>query len=141
MTEKALVLDLIGGLPDDATFGEIVDTLALADTIRLGEKAADAGQVVPHEDVKRRLAATLSVPTPPRIDGELIDVIASGPGPRQVAEFRPSEGARCRVADLIAREKTSGLTAEETSELDYHLQIEHLMRLAKARARQKLGDE
>jgi hypothetical protein len=48
--------------------------------------------------------------------------------------LRPSDEAKARVADLIFREKTDGLSADEKSELDHYLQIEHLMRLAKARA-------
>jgi hypothetical protein len=39
------------------------------------------------------------------------------------------------VADLIDREKNTGLSPEETSELDSFLKLEHLMRLAKTRAR------
>jgi ABC-type thiamine transport system substrate-binding protein len=39
------------------------------------------------------------------------------------------------IVDFIAREKTSELTAQERSELDHYLQIEHIMRLAKAKAR------
>lgn len=70
---------------------------------------------------------------------EIVDFIAAGSSPRDVAEYRPSEEARARVADLIAREKTSGLTAEESSELQGYLQLEHLMRLAKMRARRHLG--
>ena len=46
---------------------------------------------------------------------------------------------KARVADLIAREKESGLTPDETSELDHYMQLEHIMRLAKARARKHLG--
>lgn len=38
-----------------------------------------------------------------------------------------------RVADLIQREKTNGILPEEESELNHCLQLEHLMRLAKAR--------
>jgi uncharacterized protein YnzC (UPF0291/DUF896 family) len=38
------------------------------------------------------------------------------------------------VAALVAREKTVGLTADEKSELDRYLQLEHVMRLTKARA-------
>jgi hypothetical protein len=72
---------------------------------------------------------------------EVVDFIAAGATPRGVADFRPSEEARSQVADLIAREKSSGLSAEEASELDHFLQIEHLMRLAKARARRHLLDE
>ena len=39
-----------------------------------------------------------------------------------------------RVAELVDREKTSGISLEEKSELDHYLQLEYLMRLAKARA-------
>ncbi len=76
-----------------------------------------------------------------RVYEEVVDFIAAGATPRGVADFRASEEARSYVADLIAREKTSGLSAEETSELDHFLQMEHLMRLAKALARRHLVDE
>ena len=69
---------------------------------------------------------------------EFVNFIAAGPSSELVAAFQPSEMTRQRVASLVAREKTTGLTAEETSELDHYLQLEHLMRLAKARARQHL---
>jgi len=39
------------------------------------------------------------------------------------------------------REKDGGLTVDEASELGHYLQLEHLMRLAKARARKHLSDE
>jgi hypothetical protein len=66
---------------------------------------------------------------------EIVDFIASGTTPVGVAHFEASAETKARVADLIEREKTAGLSAEETSELDYFLKMEHLMRLAKARAR------
>jgi len=52
-----------------------------------------------------------------------------------VIDFRPSEAAQARVEDLLEREKDGELSSAERSELDNYLQIEHLMRLAKARAR------
>ena len=70
---------------------------------------------------------------------EVIDFIATGNTPEAVAAFHPSEAARARVADLLAREKVESLSAEEKSELDHYAQLEHLMRLAKARARQFLA--
>lgn len=70
---------------------------------------------------------------------EVIDFIAAGTSPDRVAAFRPSEATTQRVLELVQREKTTGLTADETSELDHYLQLEHLMRLAKARARQHLS--
>jgi hypothetical protein len=69
---------------------------------------------------------------------EVIDFIAAGSSPDRVAAFRPSEASRRRVAELLEREKNSGLDPEERSELDHYVQLEHLMRLAKARARQHL---
>ena len=69
---------------------------------------------------------------------ELVEFIASL-SPRQLVEFKPSETARERVWDLIEREKSSPLPADERAELDHYLEIEHLMRLAKARARKLLA--
>ncbi len=69
---------------------------------------------------------------------EVVDFIAAGASPANVVAFRPSEGAKRRVAELIEREKTTGVTSDEASELEHYLQLEHLMRLAKARARQHL---
>jgi hypothetical protein len=57
-----------------------------------------------------------------------------------VIAFRPSEAVRARVAALIEREKTEGLSPEEKSELDRSAELEHLMRLAKARAHQHISD-
>lgn len=71
---------------------------------------------------------------------EIVDFIAAGSSPRSVVAFRPSEQARARVADLVAREKSDGLTPEETSELEHYLQLEHILRLAKARARRFLSE-
>lgn len=72
---------------------------------------------------------------------EIIEFIAAGTTPDSLVAFRPSEMAKERVADLIYREKTGGLTLEETAELDHYMQLEHLMRLAKARARRHLQHE
>lgn len=72
---------------------------------------------------------------------EIIDFIAEGIAPEDLVAFHPSETAKKQVADLVYREKTTGLTAEETAELNHYLELEHLMRLAKARTRHYLKDE
>lgn len=76
----------------------------------------------------------------PTLD-ELVNFIARGPSTLEVAEYRASMEASERVADLIRREKTAGLSPDEAAELDCALQLEHLMRLAKARARMYLASE
>ena len=70
---------------------------------------------------------------PNKVYDEVIEFIASS-SPQNVIDFHPSEEAKGRVADLILREKTEGLSEDEKSELDHYLEIEHLMRRAKARA-------
>jgi len=56
---------------------------------------------------------------------EIIDFIAAGTTPQKVIDFRPSEAAQSRVADLLEREKEDTLLPSEKSELDHYLQIEH----------------
>ena len=72
---------------------------------------------------------------------EIIEFVAGGVTSADVASFKPSAKARKRVMSLIAKEKTTGLMPEEKRELDEYLQLEHLMRPAKARARQLLSRE
>lgn len=69
---------------------------------------------------------------------EFVDFIAGGSTPQSVIDFRPSEETKAHVMDLIRRQKNESLAPDETAELNQYLQIEHLMRLAKARARQRL---
>ena len=72
---------------------------------------------------------------------ELVDFIASGTTPQSVAHFKASQQTKDRVEQLIHKEKTLSLAAEEKAELESYLQLEHLMRMAKARARCILRDE
>lgn len=76
-----------------------------------------------------------------RVYEEIIEFIAAGPDTRFVATFQPSPEAKVRVAELIEQEKTIGLTADEHSELEHYLQLEHLMRLAKAKAQNHLAQK
>jgi len=71
---------------------------------------------------------------------EVIEFIAAGTSPSSVISFQPSEAVKERVSDLIYREKSGGISSEEKSEFDHYLQLEHLMSLAKARARQHVSD-
>ena len=72
---------------------------------------------------------------------EVIDFIAAGSSPGDVAAYQASPEARARVAFLVAREKADILAPDEASELDHYVKIQHMMRLAKARARRNLRDE
>jgi hypothetical protein len=69
---------------------------------------------------------------------EIVDFIA-GNNPEAVLEFRPSAAAEGRVQDLIQRQDAGGLSADEKAELDHFTELEHILRMAKARARQILS--
>ena len=65
---------------------------------------------------------------------EIVDFIAAT-NPAAVAAFEASQATKDRVAELIHKEKTVGLDLDEAAELKQFLNLEHIMRLAKARAR------
>jgi hypothetical protein len=69
---------------------------------------------------------------------EIIEFIAGGSTPDGVAAFQPSDEARQHIASLLEQRKTSPLSAEDEAELNHFLELEHIMRLAKARARRYL---
>ena len=63
---------------------------------------------------------------------EIIDFFASGTTPQAVVDFQPSPAAQHRALELVDLAKEDRFTPEQESEL------EHILRMAKARARQIL---
>ena len=72
---------------------------------------------------------------------EIVDFIAAGTTPQNLIDFCPSEKAKGASRRSHPPRKTTELTPEETAELNHCLQLEHLMRLAKSRARYHLKNE
>lgn len=72
---------------------------------------------------------------------ELVDSIAAGMTSAEVVRFQASQATKEMVERLVAKEKASGLTSDEASELANYLRLEHMMRLAKARAQERLDDQ
>lgn len=70
---------------------------------------------------------------------EIIDFIASGPSPEDIIAFKPSALLQKRVDELLEKKRDTGLSEAEAREVDQFLMVEHIMRLAKARARQRLA--
>jgi hypothetical protein len=58
--------------------------------------------------------------------------------PRRVIAYKATPKAQARVHQLLEKNKTVGLTAEENAEMERHMTVEHIVRLAKAKALQKL---
>ena len=69
---------------------------------------------------------------------EIVDFIAAN-NPEAVLQFQPSGAAETRVQELLNLQDTGQLSPDEKSELDHFTELEHILRMAKARARQILS--
>ena len=49
--------------------------------------------------------------------------------------------AQTRVNDLLAKNNTVGLTHEENAEMERYMTVEHIVRLAKAKALQRINNK
>jgi len=72
---------------------------------------------------------------------KIVDFIASGSTPESLLRFQPSEESRERVSYLIHKERDDGLLPEEKTELDDYMKLEHIMRIAKVRAKARRSHE
>jgi len=60
MTNKQLVIETVRELPDETSLDEIAERIAILAAIRKGEEDADAGRVISHEELKRRMKTWIS---------------------------------------------------------------------------------
>ena len=70
---------------------------------------------------------------------EIIEFIAAGTTPEEVANFRPSSEAQRKIAELMEREREQHLSPDEKAELDHFMELEHILRMAEAKAHQILS--
>lgn len=59
--------------------------------------------------------------------------------PHKLLDYKASPKAQARLDHLLAENKERPLTPAEEGEMGYFMMIEHLVRLAKARALQQLN--
>ncbi len=59
MTTKEKAVQAVQALPDDATLEDAMERLFLLAKIERGLQQADAGELIPHEKVKERMAKWL----------------------------------------------------------------------------------
>ena len=74
----------------------------------------------------------------PRAYNEMVDFITTEISPEKIIAFKASDQLQQRAEELILKEKSGQISAEEKSELDHYLLLEHIMVLAKAYAHKKL---
>ena len=69
---------------------------------------------------------------------EFVEFITSTPTLKQMAEFRISPEANARISYLLEANRNGTLSAEERVELDEYGHLEHIMRMVKIRAYERL---
>jgi hypothetical protein len=68
----------------------------------------------------------------------VLETLANLPAPEEVLALRPSTTLQARIGELLEKNRTTGLLPEEKREWERYLYVEHLVRLAKARAALRL---
>lgn len=58
-TAKQNVLEVIKKLPDDSSYDDIMEKIYFMQKVEAGLKDVKEGKVIPHEEVKKRLAKWL----------------------------------------------------------------------------------
>ena len=100
---------------------------------RLQESRADLQRMLElglHEYESRRQSGFVGA-------AALLEFLAGLPSPEEVLAYVPTSGLESRVSELLEQNRKSGLDAGETEEWAQYESLEHLMRLAKARAYEK----
>lgn len=69
---------------------------------------------------------------------EMVEFIAGGPSTEEVARYRPSANAQVRLSELLEKASEGELSTSERSEVEDFMHLEHILRMAKAKARQML---
>ena len=79
----------------------------------------------------------VSVPVGGQFHGlaQVLDKLAELPAPQEVLALRPSEELQARIGELLAKNRDTGLDTIEKAEWQRYEAVEHLVRMAKARAR------
>ncbi len=68
----------------------------------------------------------------------MLEFLAILPTPEEIVKLRPSKALQTRISNLLEKNRTAGLTTEESQEWEQYQYLEHLVRIAKAKALLKL---
>jgi hypothetical protein len=69
---------------------------------------------------------------------QVLEKLAELPSPEEVLVLRPSPELEARIRELLQKSRVNVLTTEEEAEWQRYEMLEHLVRMAKARARARM---
>jgi hypothetical protein len=70
---------------------------------------------------------------------DVLELLASLPTPEDILALRPSERLQRRIDELVEKSRAGGLSEAEEAEWERYEYLEHLVRMAKAKAQQKMS--
>jgi hypothetical protein len=70
---------------------------------------------------------------------DVLETLARLPSPEEVLALRPAPALQARAEELLAKNRSTGLSDEERHEWEQYQYAEHLVRIAKAKAALKLA--
>jgi hypothetical protein len=73
-----------------------------------------------------------------RVFDEVIDFITSIPQPQEILNYKPSKFTQNRLDDLLEKKRNDQLSEEEIHEMEQFVMTEHIMRIAKIKAKKSL---
>lgn len=73
-----------------------------------------------------------------QITAEVLEFLATLPTPEEIIALRPSEALQAQISNLLEKNRTQGLTPPEEQVWEQYQYLEHLIRMAKAKAYLKL---
>jgi hypothetical protein len=71
---------------------------------------------------------------------DVLETLATLPTPEEVLDLRPTPPLQNRLDELLEKNRSTGLSADDQREWDQYKFLEHLVRLAKASAARKIKD-
>jgi hypothetical protein len=73
---------------------------------------------------------------PPQFEGlgDVLETLARLPSPQEIMALRPSPALQERISTLVDKQRNGGLSADEERDWQKYQYIEHLVRIAKAKA-------
>lgn len=74
-----------------------------------------------------------------RLVDSVVELLTSSPKPEDVLSYKLPEDLQQRASYLLERNREGLITANEKEELDQFIFLEHVFRVAKARARIQLA--
>ena len=72
---------------------------------------------------------------------EVLEFLAGLPDPEDIAALRPSPALQTRISELLEKNRAQGLAPDEQQEWEHYQYLEHLVRIAKAKAYGKLDKQ